>query len=432
MEGVTAGGLLMFGKMVSIKNAYPNYMLDYQERAAPGSEARWDDRLTTDGSWSGNVFDFYGLVIQRLFRDLKVPFMLRGDTRVEETRVHEALREALVNTLIHADYTGRISLLIVKRPESFVFRNPGAMRMPVEDALRGGMSDCRNRRLQDMFRYVGLGEQSGSGMPKIQAAWRSQQWRAPELVDEVEPYEQTVFTLRMASLLPTEVVSDLERRFGRAFTQATEVQKLALVTAAVERSVNHARLRSMTGEHPRDVTVALAGLVQRGLLESGGAHKRTYYFLPGERRWAEATPLGFELPFARSQQDEESTEARSVRRRPSSEHRGDDSVHKDRGTVHERLEAQLDDAARTMANELRAKKRAPPALVQETIVRLCQGRFLSLPELARLTGRTTETLRVHYVSKLLAEGRLEHRYPGRPTHPGQAYRATAREDDREQ
>jgi hypothetical protein len=54
----------------------------------------------------------------------------------------------------------------------------------------------------------------------------------------------------------------------------------------------------MTGAHPRDVTVALASLVQRGLLESGGSHKRTFYFLPGERHRAEVTPLGFELPFA--------------------------------------------------------------------------------------------------------------------------------------
>jgi predicted HTH transcriptional regulator len=271
-------------------------MLDFQERADARPDSRWVDRLTTDGTWSGNLFDFYALAIQRLFRDLRVPFQLRGDTRIDETPVHEALREALVNTLIHADYTGRVSVLVVKRSDLFAFRNPGAMRMPVETALRGGVSDCRNRRLQDMFRYVGLGEQAGSGIPKIQSAWRTQHWRSPEMVEQVEPYEQTIFTLRRASLLPAEVVQALEQRFGTAFDQASEVQKLALVTAAVERSVTHARLRSMTDAHPRDVTVALSSLVQRGMLESGGAHKRTFYFLPGERPAAEATPVSFELP----------------------------------------------------------------------------------------------------------------------------------------
>ena len=296
IEGLTSAGLLMFGRLVPLKDAFPNFMLDFQERADTRADRRWVDRLTTDGTWSGNLFDFYQLVIQRLFRDLRVPFQLRGDTRIDETPVHEALREALVNTLIHADYTGRVSVLVVKRSDLFAFRNPGAMRMPVETALRGGVSDCRNRRLQDMFRYVGLGEQAGSGIPKIQSAWRTQHWRSPEMVEQVEPYEQTIFTLRMASLLPAEVVQALEQRFGAAFDQASEVQKLALVAAAVERSVTHARLRSMTDAHPRDVTVALSSLVQRGMLESGGAHKRTFYFLPGERPGAEATPVSFELP----------------------------------------------------------------------------------------------------------------------------------------
>ena len=81
----------MFGKLVPIRDAFPNYMLDFQERADARPESRWVDRLTTDGTWSGNLFDFYQLVIQRHFRDLRVPFQLRGDTRIDETPVHEAL-----------------------------------------------------------------------------------------------------------------------------------------------------------------------------------------------------------------------------------------------------------------------------------------------------------------------------------------------------
>ena len=194
-------------------------MLDFQERTDSHADIRWVDRLTLDGTWSGNVFDFFGLTIPRLSRDLRVPFQLRGYTRIDDTPVHKALREALVNTLIHADYTAEISLLVVKRSDLFAFRNPGAMRILAETALRGGVSDCRNRRLQNMFRYVGLGEQAGSGMAKIQAAWRAQHWRSPEMVEEVVPHELTLFTLRMASLLPAEVVQALEQRFGADLTR---------------------------------------------------------------------------------------------------------------------------------------------------------------------------------------------------------------------
>jgi len=297
------------------------------------------------------------------------------------------------------------------------------MRMPVETALRGGVSDCRNRRLQDMFRYVGLGEQAGSGIPKIQSAWRTQHWRSPEMVEQVEPYEQTIFTLRMASLLPTEVVQALEQRFGTAFDQASEVQKLALVAAAVERSVTHARLRSMTDAHPRDVTVALSSLVQRGMLESGGAHKRTFYFLPGERPAAEATPVSFELPGLEGGTSRSGPS--SEHKEPGSEHNGPSSEHKEASSEHNGFTPPLSSELEAMAAELRGRKRAKPADVDKVLLALCTGRFLTLPDLARLTGRTYDTIRVHYVARLVENGSLELRYPDQPTHPGQAYRAVA-------
>jgi len=405
VEGPTSAGLLMFGRLVPLKEAFPNYMLDFQERADSRTDSRWIDRLTTDGAWSGNLFDFYALVIQRLFRDLRVPFQLRGDTRIDETPVHEALREALVNTLIHADYTGRVSVLVVKRSDLIAFRNPGTMRMPVETALRGGVSDCRNRRLQDMFRYVGLGEQAGSGIPKIQSAWRTQHWRAPEMVEQVEPYELTLFTLRMASLLPEATVAELEQRFGEQFHRATEVQKLALVTAAVEGAVTHTRLVGMSDAHSRDVTLALASLVKKGMLESHGEQKRTFYVLPGARPTTEA--FGFETePAAHSM------------------HNGASSVHKE----HDQSTGNPDLATDQADHALRSTRRAPPEVVTNALLDLCQGRYLTLQQMAELTGRSPSTLRTHYLTELVERGLLKLRYPGQPTHPNQAYTTSLESD----
>lgn len=410
-EGVTAAGMLMFGKLAEIQERFPHFMLDYQERAEARSEARWVDRVTLDGTWSGNLFDFYQLVMQRLVRDLKVPFQLRGDTRVEDTPVHEALREALVNTLIHADYSGRVSLLIVKRPDLFGFRNPGTMRMGVDVAVQGGLSDCRNRRLQAMFRHVGLGEQAGSGLSKVYASWRSQHWRAPELYDKATPYEQTVFTLRMASLLPDPTVAELERRLGDVFRSAPEIQKLALVTVALEKKVTHARLRSMSDAHPRDITVALSSLVQRGVLESAGSHKRTYYYFPGQPP-PDDPALGFDGRGVTPRPAEvgESfppSEARSQLSGASTQHSGPDS----------QRSAELD----RLAAPFRLKKRLPPAEAEAALMALCDGRFLTIAELAQLTGRTADTLRNHYLMRMVTEGKLRLRYPESPTHPAQGY-----------
>lgn len=161
-EGLTVAGLLMFGQSELIQEVLPNYFLDYRELPSSGSKTEWNDRLVPDGSWTGNIYDFYRQTITRLFREIKVPLSFKGDFREDDTPLHRALREALVNCLIHAEYQGRASILVVKAPDYFGFRNPGHMRIPLSDALEGGRSDSRNRTLQKMFSLVGLGEQAGS------------------------------------------------------------------------------------------------------------------------------------------------------------------------------------------------------------------------------------------------------------------------------
>lgn len=51
-EGLTLAGLLMFGKLHTIREEIPNYLIDYQERPEAKTEYRWIDRITTDGTWS--------------------------------------------------------------------------------------------------------------------------------------------------------------------------------------------------------------------------------------------------------------------------------------------------------------------------------------------------------------------------------------------
>ena len=186
-EGLTVAGLLMFGKFQSIQDEFPHYALDYQERPEAKMDKRWIDRVWLDGSWSGNLYDFFRIVYPKLTAGLKVPFALKEGLRNEDTPIHEALREALANTLIHADYRQRARVLVVRRPDMFGFQNPGDMRIPIEWALRGDEPDSRNKRLAHLFGFVRIGEKAGTGIPRIMAGWKSQHWRQPSLTEEYEP-----------------------------------------------------------------------------------------------------------------------------------------------------------------------------------------------------------------------------------------------------
>lgn len=186
----TAAGLLMFGHEYEVVKEYPYYFLDYQERMDDG---RWTDRIvSTSGDWSGNVYDFYFRVYNKLTQDIKVPFKLEGGDRIDDTPVHKALREALANCLINADYYGRQGLVVIKDRKGVTFSNPGNFRIDVEVAKSGGVSDPRNGALIKMFNLVDIGERAGSGIPNIFSVWKKQGWVAPEITETFEPERITV------------------------------------------------------------------------------------------------------------------------------------------------------------------------------------------------------------------------------------------------
>lgn len=405
LSGLTRAGLLMFGHLTAIKEAFPNYMLDYQERPEAKTELRWVDRLTLDGSWSGNVFDFYQRVIRKLTLELKVPFQLEGDERQDDTPVHKALRESLVNTLVHADYTGRASILVVKRPDMFGFRNPGLMRVPVDVAIAGGESDCRNRLLQDMFRYIGLGENAGSGLPKIMSGWDSQHWRQPRLNSRQEPSDQVLLELHMLSLVPEQTLEKLRVELGDAtFNALSDDERLILVTASIETTVDHGRMMSILDIHPRDLSGLFGELVDHKLLIREGTGRGTLYCLPSARI---ADIVGGDW-----QTSSGGLGISSGGLNISSGGLGSDS---------ESHDVKYSQEVIAIASAIADKKKAPKTEVETAILGLCKIQGMRLEELAKLLDRSPETLRKDYLRPMIKEKKLRLKYPTKPSHPEQAY-----------
>ena len=426
---LTVAGLLMFGTHPVIQDVFPYYMLDYQERSQVSSQMRWVDRLTLDGSWSGNLFDFHRRVYLKLVTELKTPFRLKGDKRIDETIVHIALREALVNTLVHADYSDRASVLVIKRPDMFSFRNPGLMRVSWEVAMKGGESDCRNRRLQQMFRYVGLGEQAGSGIPKILDGWRKAHWRPPSLYEKFDPYNQTLMELRMIDLFPAGTVEILRKVFhGKDgiinYDQLNYNSQVALALAFSEEMVNHERLKQLTGNHSADLSQTLHDLVDKQVLTKTGHGRNAVYHLIGL-----APPLDPDDVFG--------PDANTTHLDANTTHLREKSAKRDREgcIIHKRLEFPIVDKIDKIGKELKGKLEQIAAdvrktgrlnrdKVEKTLQEICSGRYVTISALAALLGRTEKTLRNSYLSKMVKNDQLSLAFPKSPRDKRQAYIAT--------
>lgn len=186
-EGLTLAGLLMFGTGLAIRERLSNFRMDYVDMSHLVGDERYHDRLTYDGRWENNLYQFLHLVIPKLTMDLPRPFRMPKLKREEDTPQMKAVREAFANAIIHSDVflSGGV-LRIDKYDDRLCLRNPGTLKLPIEQIYEGGTSRARNPRMQNMLRMIGYGENLGSGFPLILTAWKDSGWGEPMLKNKVE------------------------------------------------------------------------------------------------------------------------------------------------------------------------------------------------------------------------------------------------------
>lgn len=276
-EGITAAGLLMFGEERTITDEFPKYFLDYREKIS--EEVRWDYRLiSSEGTWSGNIFDFYFKIVNKITDNLNIPFKIINGIRHEDTRVHEAVREAVANALIHADYRLPRGIVIEKGKTFFKVSNPGSLRITREEALKGGVSDPRNENIFKMFNLLGVGERAGSGLENIQLAWKEQEWLAPDLEELYDP-DRIILILRTISMLPEQSILLLKSVLKNKYNELSREEVMALVAADQEEYVTNNRLQQLLDTHAMNSNKILASLVDKGYLEADGIGRGTKYYL---------------------------------------------------------------------------------------------------------------------------------------------------------
>ena len=234
----TVAGLLMFGEEYKIRYEFPDYFLDYREMLDPS--IRWTDRLeSSSGEWSGNIMDFFFQMERKLLRDIKKPFKLDGITRIDETPVHKAIREALANCFANADFNFSRGIVILKDQDFIIIENPGCIITGKAQMLKGGISEPRNSTIMKMFNLIHVGERAGSGVPNIFSIWNDEGWIPPEVEELYQP-DRTILRLSFVSKTvdaeqnsaigtqKSAIESDVEPKTTQAqdeTTQALDVRK---------------------------------------------------------------------------------------------------------------------------------------------------------------------------------------------------------------
>ena len=278
-EGLTMAGLMMFGKGLPVRDRFDNIRMDYIDKTNLIGDSRWSDRLTYDGTWENNLFNFFTRVMPKLTADLKRPFKLEGMERIDDTPVHKAVREAMTNMIIHADLFITGVLKVEKYDNEFLFSNPGSLKLPIEDIMNGGNSKARNPRIQNMLRMIGFGDNIGSGYPTILRAWKDEHWRKPTLLDRTE-LRQVDLTMPMISLLPESVLNAMKAHYGEeSYHAMTSEEQMILAYVWNGDSISNTELQQLLGLNSIEVGKILHQMVAKQLLNKENKNRWTTYTL---------------------------------------------------------------------------------------------------------------------------------------------------------
>lgn len=183
---------------------------------------------------------------------------LEGARRVEQTIIPAyAIREAVINAIVHRDYSIKGSTIKVNVfDDRMEVISPGVLagNLDIED-LGTGLSESRNRILVRIFRQLGLMEELGTGIARINLLYSKKGLRKPACQEQGRFFRIT---------LPQEkiVTGPVDAVYNLLYT---------------EGEMAASNLASHLGVHHNTILKYLKKLASEGKIQKRGTGKNTVY-----------------------------------------------------------------------------------------------------------------------------------------------------------
>lgn len=173
----------------------------------------------------------------------------------------EALREALLNSLVHRDYSFSASTLISVYDDRIEFVSVGGLvgGISLDDILLG-LSVCRNPKLAAVFYRLKLIEAFGTGVPKMMEVYRGSGLK-PKIEASNNAFKIT---------LPN-------RNAGKASDAQQSVEERVLAFAETKGSITRSDVDAFLGVSQATSNRLLKRMAAEGLLRQDGSGRRTQY-----------------------------------------------------------------------------------------------------------------------------------------------------------
>ncbi len=128
----------------------------------------YEDGTYTPFEYKGNILEIANDCFNQLKSEIKVKEFHFGLFREYIEDYSEiVLRELLINSLVHRDYSRQQIIEIRKYPDYIEFESPGKFPQGVNESNLLRKTNPRNPNIMDVFREVGYAEKAGTGFDKI-------------------------------------------------------------------------------------------------------------------------------------------------------------------------------------------------------------------------------------------------------------------------
>ncbi|MFF0491690.1 ATP-binding protein [Nocardia sp. NPDC003482] len=292
----TLAGLLVFGLYPQTFEPQLDLTFVAYPAGEPGMLGTVGERFTENRAIDGSIPVMVNECIRVLKRNMKRRSIVTGIYRVDEWEYpEEVLREALVNALVHRDYSEHargMQVQVEMYPDRLLIRNPGGLYGPVSVDNLGvdTVSSSRNKALLKILEDTPYGEghmvceNRGSGITRMRIALTEAGMEPPRFLDSISS-----FTAEFPNhtLLDEEALAWLQNLDNRPLSRS---QMTALVILRSGAALTNSAYRQATGiQDSRVASRELKELVDRQLIDQEGTRGTATYHLAGRPTQAELT-----------------------------------------------------------------------------------------------------------------------------------------------